>query len=561
MKIGKYNVRFPFFREQLVSMDADTARGLFSRDSIPTYKPLEITSYFDAYLDEDLIRAMVDDIAESVAGQGYYTNVESLIEKEKKKDELSEGRKSGGQTAKDLIDEFGKHFNLDVLLVNIAKLVLIAGYCPVETQIKPGGVDKCALKIIHPKTIVEIKAENGEIKSITQQVGQNKVVIDGKNLAWFTYGMLGNDVRGTSYVRGCLKLLNTLNKATENVDAILDRYISPVGIWRTRRETSHLKAAVLDREAGEDIFLGNLSEEEMGEKLLEFIQIDPRVPFWDWIIYLDRRLYSYSRANNTWYSLQRSEASSEVIDDIVMRHVASIQRGLKRSVEKFWFEKLAEVYDLSEVPKLEFGKEPTGVEDLMPSDIIVKALELGFLSSGQCFDIMKQMGIKIKEEKAEPSASAKPEQPAEEEPTEEPPEEEAEAKDIEPFKQGTLEIGDAVEPLVKEDDVTQPIRKPPATQPAVPLQQEAKFVCRVCHKIRVPTKANGVYVCPVCYKPVHNEDWLIMAIKPADSKQRFLCRVCLKVLDLWQASDGTFVCPECGGGVHRSDFVLDKSES
>jgi hypothetical protein len=268
------------------------------------------------------------------------------------------------------------------------------------------------LKIIHPKTITEIKAENGVIKSITQVVDQKKVVIDGKNLAWFTYGMIGNDVRGTSYVRGCLKLLNTLNKATENVDAILDRYIAPVGIWRTKRETDSLKAAVLNRDPGEDIFLGNLTDDEMGEKLLEFIQVDPRVPYWDWIIYLDRRVYSYSRANNVWYSLQRSQASAEIIDDIVGRHVASIQRSLKRGVEKYWFEPLVQMYDLSEVPKLNFGKEPTGVEDITPSEVITKGLELGFISQGQFMDIMKQIGVKIKEEKVEPSGSAIPaEQP------------------------------------------------------------------------------------------------------------------------------------------------------
>ena len=390
MKIGKYNLTWPSLREQLTSMDADTARGLFSRDSLPTYKPLEIASYFDAYLDEDLIRQKVDDTAESAAGQGYYTTVESLIQKN-----ISEGRISGGQKAKDLVDEFGKHFNLDEMNVNIIKLKLIAGFCPVETVIKVGGVDKCALKIIHPKTVSEIKAENGVIKSITQVVDQKKVVIDGKNIAWFTYGMIGNDVRGTSYVRGCLKLLNTLNKATENVDAILDRYISPIGIWRTRRETEHLKAAVLNRDPGEDIFLGNLSEEEMGEKLLEFIQIDPRIPFWEWIIYLDRRLYSYSRANDIWYSLQRSEASAEIIDTIIGRHVASIQREQKRGIEKFWFEPLIQTYELSEVPKLEFGREPTGVEDILPSDIIVKGLELGYLEKSQFMDIMKQIGVKV----------------------------------------------------------------------------------------------------------------------------------------------------------------------
>jgi len=213
-------------------------------------------------------------------------------------------------------------------------------------------------------------------------------------------------VRGTSYVRGCIQLLNTLKTATANVDEILNRYISPVGIWKSRRDTEKLKAAAAGREAGEDIFLGNLTEDEMKEDALKFLQIDARVPFWEYIVYLDRRLYSYSRANNTWFSIQRSMASSDKIDEIILRHVASIQRGMKRSVEKYWFAPLANLYSLSEVPKLNWGREQTGVENILPSDIIVKGLELGFLSVGQYMDILKQIGIRIKEETVELSGSA-----------------------------------------------------------------------------------------------------------------------------------------------------------
>ena len=99
-------------------------------------------------------------------------------------------------------------------------------------------------------------------------------------------------------------------------------------------------------------------------------------------------------------------ASSDKIDEIILRHVASIQRGIKRSVEKYWFAPLANLYSLSEVPKLNWGREQTGVENILPSDIIVKGLELGFLSVGQYMDILKQIGIRIKEETVELSGSA-----------------------------------------------------------------------------------------------------------------------------------------------------------
>lgn len=415
MKIGKFEVHWPFLREQKLSaIDVDTAKGIMSRTKNAVYEPKEIASYFDAYTDDDLIRAMVDDLAESVAGNGFYTSVETttpVFQKSK---------------AKEVIDHFGQYFNLDDKFPNIARLAIIAGFCPVETRLVANDVEKCALKIIHPKTVksIEVDPQTNEILWITQKVDMKEQKIDGKELAWFTYGMLGNDVRGVSYVRGCIKLLNTLNAATDDVNAIFNRYLSPIGIWKTRRSTEALKAAADKREPGEDIFLGNLTEEEMKEEALKFLTVDPRVPFWEYIVYLDRRLYAYSRANNTWYSIQRSMASSDKIDDIIMRHVASIQRCLKRAAEKYWFAPLAKLYDLPEVPKLNWGKMPTGVENIAPSEIITKGIELGLVSPIQYADILKQIGIHLLEEASAPSGSAQV--PSEEEPIE------------------------AVEPLIKE---------------------------------------------------------------------------------------------------------------
>ncbi len=389
--------------QKLTAMDADTAKGILSRTKNAAYKPEDIESYFNAYMDDDLIRAMVDDLAESVAGNGYYTSVETVtpvLQKSK---------------AKEVIDHFGQFFNLDATFINITKLVLIAGFVPVQTILVPNDIEKCALKIVHPKTVkhIEVDPATNEILWIIQEVGTQKQRIEGNELAWFTYSQLGNDVRGTSYLRGCISLLNTLKNATANVDAILERYISPTGIWKTRRDTKALKAAATHREAGEDIFLGNLTEEEMKEAALTFLQIDPRVPFWEYIVYLDRRLYSYSRANNTWYSIQRSMASSDKIDEIIFRHVASIQREIKRSAERYWFAPIAKLYDLPEVPKLNWGKQPTGVENITPSDIITKGLEVGYITQPQYYDILKQIGVTVKVEAAKPSGSAEvPEEPA-----------------------------------------------------------------------------------------------------------------------------------------------------
>ena len=393
------------FFERLKALTADVSRGPFAREPL-VFKPRKISTYYDYYLDYDLISMPIDDITEGAVGQGHYTTVENLRPIR------------GGSRSKDLVDEFNKQFNLDSLLPNITRNMLIAGFCPVESQIKRGPVDKNALKIIHPKTVSEIKVTNDtEIDYIIQKVGDAKPVkIAGKDLAWFVYRQIANDVMGVSFIRPLYDLLNTLIKATKNVDAILDRYIAPLGIWKSRRSIDAIRQAALNRNQGEDIFLGKLQESEMKDGVVEFISIDPRVPYWEYIEYLDRRVYSASRANNLWYTRNATQASADVMQDIVNRLVNSVQRNVKRSVEKYWYTRLIEVNGLTEVPKLNFGVEKTGVEDIRIEDFLTKGLEIGYVSNAQFNDFLRQLGLKLNPE--EEPEDEEPEE--EEEPTVEP---------------------------------------------------------------------------------------------------------------------------------------------
>jgi len=184
---------------------------------------------------------------------------------------------------------------------------------------------------------------------------------------------------------------------------------------------------VQTREEGDAIFLGSQTPDEMKEQAVQFVQVDPRVPFWDYMENLELRVYAYSRASNVWYTKNANLASAEKMEDIVARHVASIQRNIKRAVEKSWYTPLIQInaYDLEDVPRVNFGREPTGVEDITPSDIITKGLELGYISQPQYYEILKQIGLKITEKWApEPQKQENPkengkngENPEEESPT------------------------------------------------------------------------------------------------------------------------------------------------
>ncbi len=363
------------------------------------YKPRNIMDYYDKYFDRDLVRGPIDDLAESAFGLGYYTTVNERAATAT----LEEGRTTGSKKAKKVVDDFGKENNLDDWLVNVGKNLLIAGFLPVDTRLIAGPVEKNTIKLIHPTTVKEVWVDKfGEISRVVQSVkGGEDIAIDGRYIAWFNYGQVGNDPFGVSWIRGMVALLDMLDSATDNVNLILERYLSPKVIYKILkgRDFDATKAAILNTPAGEDLFLGDLSPEEMAKgSLYDIISIDPRVPFWDFIIYLDRRMYSYGRGNNLWYSKDANVASAEELNKIVRRHENSLQRAVKRGVERYWFTPLTQlnVGRDAEVPRLNFGVEKTGVEDIHIEPLLVKGLDVRYITPEQYYDLLLQLGLKVK---------------------------------------------------------------------------------------------------------------------------------------------------------------------
>lgn len=404
-----------FFGEKVLV--ADSGPGLFRSDSeVKHFSPDNIDEYFYIYKNYGIIRAKVDDLAEQAVGLGYYTTVEL-------KDTDTENEKKLKKRAKDLVDQFGRVQNIDTMLPNICRIALIAGFAPVESKIV-SQPEKCSLMIIHPETVDKsqgkgVEWSKGEVTKLYQKVGTKDNSVDGKYLAWFNYAPIGNNPLGNSIIAGALDAFNAYISSMEDIKRMLKRYVSPMGIWKTRHGIEQIKAAVTHKIPGEDLFLGNLNLDDANNPdFPKIVQLDPRVPFWEWIIYLDRQLFSYFRSSDMWYYKDATVASAQELEDIVQRHVNSIQRGIKRGMEKYWFTPLltANKIPLEYLPKVNFGFEATGVENLDPSEIIMKGLDYGIIKPPQYFHILGQMGIKLLQSTIE----EEPEASEEEEPVEEP---------------------------------------------------------------------------------------------------------------------------------------------
>lgn len=416
-RVTTLSSRFPFIRREFVELMAERGEKMpgFWESRYSPYdkdgklKPQSIADYYNWYETDGVVYAAINSLAEMAVGQGCYTTVDS------------------DQSAKKLVDEFNQVQNVDILFPNICRNMLIAGFLPVESKLNKFP-SKSTLRIIHPLTVVggelDVDKETGDLLGVTQDktgTGTSKYpMIPEKDIALFVHNQLGNDYRGNSMIRPVIALLAYRKAAVVAMNTILEKYASPKGIWKSTKDITVLRRVVEGAEAGEDLFLGKLSEGEIKD-IVQYIQLDPRVRFWEYIEYIDRLIYEGLMAPSLGYWRQATQASAEVLKEIVDRQVHAIQRGVKRVVEDRWYAPLCKLNNTTEVPKLEFGMPRTGIEDLDLSQFLTTGLEVGYISQGQYLKVLQNAGIRIEPDTGEPSGAATvPGADDEENPKEEP---------------------------------------------------------------------------------------------------------------------------------------------
>jgi hypothetical protein len=378
--------------EAFKSVVVERGRGLFGASKTAALKPENISGYYHYYKNDSAVASAINSLTEKAVGQGFYLTVDK------------------DQKALDLCNEFNQEMNLDHLLPNITRNMLIAGYLPVETQLNKLP-SKCALKIIHPETIGKtggldlkdggllIDNNTGEFQGLTQK--GTKEMLKAEDIALFVYNQLGNDIRGVSHIQPVYPLLAYKESALQQMDKILKRYASPKGVWKTTAKTGALRELVEASEPGEDIFIGEIPSADELKDLVQFLDIDPRARFWEYIEYIDQLIYEGLRGPNLAYWRNATEASATILNEIVEDTVHAIQRSVKRTVEASWYAPLCKLNNCSEVPKIEWGMEKTGIEDIDISEFLKTCLEIGIISPRAAIKLLNQMGVRIEDEEPE----------------------------------------------------------------------------------------------------------------------------------------------------------------
>jgi len=326
------------------------------------------------YRSDAEVRSAIDTLAEMVAGVGYYTTAES-------------------ERAKNAVDRFAERVNLDELLVNIVRNMLLYGDAYVEKVMD--GKELVGLLLLPSKTIHVVRDEHGNAEKYVQKALSKTVEFKPDEIIQFSYYRIGGSAYGVSLLEPILPALRQKEKSIEAMGRILERYASPRVIWKvpTPRDAQILANALSSLEPGQDPIIS-------GEVEFQPLTIDPRVNFQFFYEYLDKQIFEALKAPSLSWFRNATEASAKVMLDIVERHIAGIQRYVKRKVEAEIFKPLVEAHGLREVPRLNWGIPATKLDEIGIDDI-AKLVQTMTITPTQAQKWLQRMGFPIEIESGE----------------------------------------------------------------------------------------------------------------------------------------------------------------
>lgn len=351
----------------------------------------------DKYRFDSAVATAVDVLAEMVAGNGFYNEVEDEHEEE----------------AVEICNELAEKVRLDEKVLNIVKCMFIYGFCPVERVSErgpPAGIKD--LKILDPPTVKYIRDnKKGIIEKYIQEVGMQKVEFKPDELIWFTYNMVGNSegaLYGRSIVAPVYDKLETRDQVIKNLNGIMSNQARPPIIWKTnsKSDADTLSKILKNRAAEEDpvIYPKDAVDHEV-------VNVSTKAPYWEYVEYNDKLVCEGLHAPLLNYLRNATEASATVMLEAVERHVQGVQRYVKRLIEH-------EIYEFhlnrqgwtGEIPSLSWGEPTTGLEDITVEEIArLASSEVKVLSRVQAQELLQKLGLPIEPEE-EPEVPEEPEE-------------------------------------------------------------------------------------------------------------------------------------------------------
>jgi hypothetical protein len=182
--------------------------------------------------------------------------------------------------------------------------------------------------------------------------------------------------------------------AVSNVGKIIEKRLYPPIIWLSQRDIAPVKEAIEAKEVDEDVFLGNLTPEEMKD-MVKIVEIQGNTRYEGYIEQIDRLIYKGLYAPDLFYWKDATVASAQELTTLIDRNINAIQRNMKRSIEAGYFRRLMVANAILEVPRIVWNVKKAGFTDLDLQLIFVEAMRVGLIGPENLDLLFKQAGVDI----------------------------------------------------------------------------------------------------------------------------------------------------------------------
>ena len=348
------------------------------------------------YVSDYAAKAAVDFLADQSVGAGFYTTVNNNYESAEK--------------AKQIVDEFNESVNLDGLLQVAAREIVAFGNSFWE-KITPSKFE--SLKVL-PVTSIEkvLRDRYGGIRGYKQTATYDGKILAPETIIHFRWNPVNGEPFGTGILRVLAEKLTVNGETRESLIAvkarlekamsdIFEKYAGPDELWIFEGvgddKLAEYQRLIRGKPKAGARFVYNRAAD------VKTVQVDPRARFDGYVEHLINQFYLglQTPLPKLFTTPGFTEASAKAAVELAERKVVSLQRFIKRTVEREIFQPVVKQAGLDPIragARLNWGFPRTPevrLEDLL------KAAELGFVRREELRKMLVKSGWDIEETEVE----------------------------------------------------------------------------------------------------------------------------------------------------------------
>ena len=345
----------------------------------------------EIYLGDYAAKAAVDFLADQAVGSGFYTTADMDF--------------YGGK-AKEIVDDFNESVNLDGLLQIGAREIVAYGNSFWE-KVTPNRLEN--LKIL-PITSMEkvLRDAYGEVKGYKQTASYGGKTLAPDSIIHFCWSPVNGEPFGTGILRVLAEKLTVDGETRESLIAvkarlekvmpeIFEKYAGPDELWIFEGvgddKLAEYQRLIKDKPKAGARFVYNRPAD------VKTVAVDPRARFDGYVEHLINQFYLglQTPLPKLFTTPGFTEASARAAVEIAERKVVSLQRFIKRIVEREVFRTVIRQAGLDPEKagvRLNWGSPQvpeTKIEDFL------KAAELGFVRREELRKMLTKRGWELRE--------------------------------------------------------------------------------------------------------------------------------------------------------------------